>query len=178
MPLTSEALLSKALHSGDRAKIEEAFGTIYNDYAKLVSFCVARYVSDSETVKDVTNDVFLNFFANAKKVTGSVKYYLLQSARNAAITQAKKDGRILFTDESESIPDESSLQSASFYGELVSDLKHALSEKETQIVILHAVEGYSFKEIGSKFEMKAGAVNVVYFRALRKCRKADEEAKR
>lgn len=178
MPLTSEALLSKALRSGERQKIEEAFGTIYANYVKLVSFCAAKYIKDQETVKDVTNDVFLNFFQNAEKVTGSVKYYLLQSARNAAITRAKKDGRIVFTDESELVPDESCLQSSSFYEELVADLRRTLSEKEIYIVVLHSVEGYSFKDIGAKLKMKESAANVAHFRAIRKYQKAQKEAKK
>jgi RNA polymerase sigma factor (sigma-70 family) len=175
MPLNSEALLSQALRSGEPKAIEEAFGTIYAAYAKLVSFCVAKYIPDPETVKDLTNDVFLSFFQNASHVRGSIKYYLLQSARNAAISRAQKNGRLAFTDESELLPDESTLQSAPFYSELVASLRLVLSEKELRIVLLHAVEGYTFKEVGALLAMSEGAANVAYFRAIRKYRKAHKE---
>jgi DNA-directed RNA polymerase specialized sigma24 family protein len=100
MPFTNEALLSKALQSGNRARIEAAFETIYNDQVKLVAFVVAKYIADPETVKDVTNDVFVSFFQNAASVSGSIKFYLCQSAKNAAINRAKKDQSVLYTDQS------------------------------------------------------------------------------
>jgi RNA polymerase sigma factor (sigma-70 family) len=178
MPLTDEALLSDALRSGEREKIEKAFTTIYCAYAKLVSFCVAKYVEDPESVKDITNDVFLSFFQNAAKVKGSVKYYLLQSARNAAINFARKAARTTLIEKEEEIPAEGSFQSASFYQELVEDLHRHLTPQESEILLLHVVEGYSFKEIAQKIHLKPTSANVIYFRAIRKYRKSQKEKNR
>lgn len=178
MPFTNEALLSKALQSGNRARIEAAFETIYNDQVKLVAFVVAKYIADPETVKDVTNDVFVSFFQNAASVSGSIKFYLCQSAKNAAINRAKKDQSVLYTDQSEEFPAEGDERSSAFYRELVASLKKVLNEKELQIVLLHVIEGYPFKEIGAKFGMNENAANVAYFRALKKYRQSQKEEKK
>lgn len=177
MPITNEALLSKALQSGNRPRIEAVFETIYNDQVKLVAFVVAKYIADPETVKDVTNDVFLRFFQTASSVTGSIKFYLCQSAKNAAINRAKKDHSLFYTDQSEEFPDNENEQSALFYQDLLNSLKTVLSEKEVEIILLHVIEGYPFKEIGSKLGMNENSANVAYFRAIKKYRQARKEEK-
>jgi RNA polymerase sigma factor (sigma-70 family) len=177
MPFTNEALLSEALHSGNRARIEAAFETIYNDEVKLVAFVVAKYIADLETVKDITNDVFLRFFQNAGAVTGSIKFYLCQSAKNAAINEAKKKRPFADTELSEEFPSADDERGATFYCELVNSLRTVLTPKELKIVLLHAVEGYPFKEIGAKFGLSENAVNVAYFRAIKKYRQRRKEEK-
>jgi RNA polymerase sigma factor (sigma-70 family) len=177
MPFTNEALLSEALHSGNRTRIEAAFETIYNDEVKLVAFVVAKYIADPETVKDITNDVFLRFFQNAAVVTGSIKFYLCQSAKNAAINEAKKERPLADTELSEEFPSNDDERGAAFYRELVASLNAVLTPKELEIVLLHAVEGYPFKEIGAKLGLSENAANVAYFRAIKKYRRSRKEEK-
>ena len=50
--------LKEALLSNNEIIIEEAFERIYIDYYKLIYFIVIKIVKDSESCKEIVNDVF------------------------------------------------------------------------------------------------------------------------
>lgn len=82
MSKSEESILKEALSSQDLTKINKVYEEIYYSYVKLVAFCIGKYTSNVEDIKDLTNEVFLRFFKNADKVDNSIKYYLLNIARN------------------------------------------------------------------------------------------------
>jgi RNA polymerase sigma factor (sigma-70 family) len=167
-----EALLSKALQSGDQEKIKAVFGEIYGAYAKLVFFSLSRYLKDEEDMKDVTNDAFLAFFSHAEEVRGSVKYYLVSTAKNLALNRLKKDKKANFTDSIEEYGDASPQDGSLIYHEFVNDLRAVLSEEATRIVLLRAVDGLAFAEIGKKLSITEDAARMAYQRAKRKFRQS------
>lgn len=169
-----EHLLNTALASKNEVKIKQAYEVIYNEYVKLVSFCVAKYVSDNDTIKEITNDVFVSFFNHSLKVTGNLKSYLCQMAKNSALNYLNKEKRFVYIDNCDEIASQEARLSAPFYSSLVNDLNDVLSKDEVEIILLHAVEGYSFKEIGQRKNISSNNANVIYFRAIKRFRKSSK----
>ena len=64
MEVSNERLLSSSIKSGNKDKIRYAFEKIYNDYVKLVAFYIGKYISNQETIKDLTDK-----YSNIKKGT-------------------------------------------------------------------------------------------------------------
>ena len=156
----------KAIRSGDRKKIDSAFEMVYSAYAKLVAFVVGEYITDRETIKEVVNDVFVSLFNHAESVNGNLKYYLTVSAKNAAINRSKRE-------RSFNLPLEYADSSCEFEprSQIIGELKKALSIDEVEIILLHVVEGYTFKEIAKKLCKNQNTVITTYNRAIKKFKK-------
>lgn len=161
-----EKLLHSSLDSGDEEKIQSAFEVIYQDFSKLVAFSISKYIDDRETIRDLVNEVFVRFFENAHKLNSSVKYYLLTIARNVAIDYLKESKR--FEQIDFDVPFDSKIEYVLGYQDLVNDLRSILSEREVAIIISHSVDGYSFKEIGERFNITEKNASTVYNRAIKK----------
>ncbi|MDD2396173.1 MAG: sigma-70 family RNA polymerase sigma factor [Sphaerochaeta sp.] len=166
--------MNTALTSKNEVKIKQAYEVIYNEYVKLVSFCVAKYVSDKDTIKEITNDVFVSFFNHSSKVDGNLKSYLCQMAKNASLNYLNKEKRLVYIDNCDEIASQEAYPSAPFYSSLVNDLSEVLSKDEVEIILLHAVEGYSFKEIGQRKNISSNNANVIYFRAIKRFKKSSK----
>ena len=158
----------KALQSGDKNRINSAFEEVYRAYSKLVAFVVGEYISDRETIKEVVNDVFVSFFNHADGIYGSIKYFLTVSAKNSAINRAKKDNK-----RCGDLPLEYADVASEFEprSEILAELKKRLGDEEIKIIVMHAVEGYSFREIAKTLDKNPNTVLTIYSRALKKFRK-------
>ncbi len=168
MQLKLEKTLIKALKKGQKEEIKKVFEEIYNKYYKLVYFCLTKYFTNADIIEDITNDVFVSFFENANKINKSIKYYLLKTAQNYAFKALSNMKKTELFDENNVIDNDSNIDTA--YYSLVNDLSKVLSKKEVSIIIYHAVEGLTFKEMEDIFQMKAKAINKVYERAIKKFR--------
>ena len=157
-----------AIKSGDSKRIDSAFRDVYTSYSKLVAFVVGEYISDRETIKEVVNDVFVSLFNHAATVKGSVKYYLAVSAKNAAINRAKKEER-----SRADLPIEFADRSVAFEprSDLIELIERAVGKREAEIILMHAVEGYSFIEIAKKLKINKNTVSTIYFRTIKKLKK-------
>lgn len=168
MGKSNEELLFVAIKSKNKDKINEIFEKIYNDYVKLVAFSVGKYVKDVDDIKDITNEVFIRFFKNIENIKTSIKYYLLSTARNLSIDYLKEKNKYEVFENIDDLINENLIESYNGYQELVDDLKNVLSLREVEIIILHVVDGYTFKEIGAKLNLSSKNANKIYERALKK----------
>lgn len=168
MGKSNEELLFLAIKSKNKDKINEIFEKIYNDYVKLVAFSVGKYVKDVDDIKDITNEVFIRFFKNIENIKTSIKYYLLSTARNLSIDYLKEKNKYEVFENIDDLINENLIESYNGYQELVDDLKNVLSLREVEIIILHVVDGYTFKEIGAKLNLSSKNANKIYERALKK----------
>lgn len=168
MGKSNEELLFLAIKSKNKDKINEIFEKIYNDYVKLVAFSVGKYVKDVDDIKDITNEVFIRFFKNIEYIKTSIKYYLLSTARNLSIDYLKEKNKYEVFENIDDLINENLIESYNGYQELVDDLKNVLSLREVEIIILHVVDGYTFKEIGAKLNLSSKNANKIYERALKK----------
>lgn len=168
-----ESELHTAITRGDHEHLLCIFEQIYSEYYKLVFFLIGKYIDDNEIVKDLVDETFINFYNNVSSLKTSIKYYLLRSAHNLAINYLQKNRKnVQFADEdiSNLVIDSSQYKSHISYTELVSDLLKVLSDKEVNIILLHVVEGYSFKELEQLVGIKSKTLNKVYERAIKKYR--------
>ena len=173
-----DQLLSNALSKGDERKIREIYEYIYYQYYKLVAFCIAKYCTDIELIKDLTNDVFLNFFENVLNVKSSVKYYLLSTARNIVINYLKKENNIILVDDINKINISFDNKNSHYlYNELVDDLRGVLSDYEVSIIIKHSVDGLTFNELEKIYKIKSKTINKTFERAVKKFKNSERSKK-
>ena len=158
----------KALASGDKERINAAFKSVYDEYSRLVAFVAAKYIGDKETIKELVNDVFLRAFNHARDISGSLKYYLVVSAKNAAIDRSKRENR--FKTVPLSYADREGEEDFAF-SETAERLKEILGEADADLVLLHAVDGYSFKELAEMKNMNPNTVLTRYHRAIKKLKR-------
>ncbi len=171
-----ETSLISALQEGDKTKITLVYEQIYNEYYKLLFFVIGKYISDSETIKDLINDTFLNFFNNSTNVNGSIKSYLTRSAHNIALNYIKKNNKLSLIENDDLIGVNSDTANLS-YNEIVSSLLKILSYKEVGLIIDHVVFGYTFKELETKYCNNAKNLNKAYERTIKKYRKENKNEK-
>lgn len=169
-----EKEFTKAIKRNDVEKIEELFEKLYLDYGKLIGFVITKYVSRKEDVEELVNDVFLQFskvLFNLK--LENIKYYLVTCAKNAAINFLnRKDNKLLVEyNEEYVINTNESISDNTKYYELLHDMEKYLSLFEINIIILHSVYEYSFKELGVKYQKPASSINSIYHRAIDKYNK-------
>lgn len=162
-----ESELRAARRSGDQRKLKAVYEAIYTEYVRLVYFSISRYVDNKEDIRDIASDVFVKFFENPDDVRDSIKQYLLAMAKNESINRMKREGKMNIDEVEPVVNDEYST-----YSILIKDMLTVLKEEEVDIIILHVVDGLSFKEIGLKKSAKEGTVRQAYNRAMGKYREA------
>ena len=164
-----EQVLVDALKSKNRICIEETFKLIYDSYFKLVYFCISNYVNNKEDIEELTNDVFLKFFNHLDniRIDGSIKYYLTTSAKNTAINFAKKQSKIIVSEEVNLIPD----TTPNCNNELIDKIRESLTKDEADLVIEHVVIGKSLREIAKESNESANTIKSRYRRSIIKLRK-------
>lgn len=162
-----ESELRAARRSGDQRKLKAVYEEIYTEYVRLVYFSISRYVDNKEDIRDIVSDVFVKFFENPDDVRDSIKQYLLTMAKNESINRMKREGKMNIDEVEPVVNDEYST-----YSILIKDMLKVLKEEEVDIIILHVVDGLSFKEIGLKKFAKEGTVRQAYNRAMGKYREA------
>ena len=164
-----DKVLYKAIKSRKEDKILEAFDYIYTKYYKLIYFIISQYITNEFDIEDITQNVFVNFFNNLNKIdlTKNIKYYLVTSAKNQTINFLKKNKKIEYDEEIIlNMKDEGS--SNLLYNELIADLNKFLSREEINIILLHTLECYTFKEIAKKLNKKTNTIITIYNRAIKK----------
>ncbi len=171
--------LLRAVERGQADEINTAFESIYNTYVRLVAFVCGKYLSDDDDVKEVTNDVFVQFFNHLDSIDPNgqgLKYYLTVSAKNAALNHLRdqrrhKEALLATEDEAEAFlsvpdPDGEDMGASVRYRELVSDLSACMDKTALDIVLRHAVMGETFPAIAKDLGIKPATVKTVYHRAL------------
>ena len=182
--------LTRALGSGDARAVDQAFEVIYNTYAGSVAFVCGRYLTDDTEIRSVTNDVFISFFQRSPYVEeiGSLRAYLMQAARHAALdflrSKNRREKRLTEltppdgdTDPLTLIPDpDGDVTAHARYRALTDDLRAAVGDEATEIILSHAVCGESFPEIAARLGLKTGTVKTRYHRAIQRFRKQKGDA--
>lgn len=163
-----DARILKDLTSNNKEKVYDSFKCVYNQYYKLVCFCISQYILVKEDVEELANDTFLSFFNHIEEldIHKNIKYYLLVIAKNKAINFVKRQTKYvdLNIDILENIPYEMEYES----NDLINALKEVLSSEELKIMILHLLYGYSFKDIAQQKNLSINTVMSKYRRAINK----------
>lgn len=170
--MSDEKKLKMILSTGKVDLINTLFEALYTKYKGLVCFIISKYVKSFDDVVDIAQDVFLDFFNNAKNVNKNIKFYLTSIAKNKALDHLKKNNKITLVDATDLdlLNNQSASNDYIFYGTIKS-LKENLKDIEYHILSLHLFSELTFKEISSKLNMKESSVKTLYFRTLKKSRK-------
>lgn len=160
----------------------EAFDEIYRKYAKMIYAFVLQLCQDPVTADDIVQSTFLKAIEHAGEFEGKceVSTWLCRIARNLWLDLCKRA-------EQKNVPFEKGHEpqsGAEILGQIVKKEEtawlrkqiHNLPEPYKEVVMLRALGGLSFHEIGEIFEKSENWGRVTYYRAKEKLRKkADSE---
>ena len=154
---------------------EKKFEKIYYIYFILVSFIISKYIHNGLDVEELTNDVFINFNqANKNSKIKNVKRYLIISAKNTAINFRIKNDKEKIIYDDEIINDYNNEFDDFGYYTIIKDLLIYLSHEELNILLLHIVYDYKFKEIAKKLNYSEAKTKTIFYNAKQKIKKINE----
>ena len=165
-----------------------AFEQIVLQTERAVYNLAFSIVKKKEDAEDVTQGTYLRLWraANEIKLEGSLKLYILRTARNLALDLIRKNSKRQETDtvildaegefeieiaddSSDSRPDESYLRKVE--KEVVRQSIEELPSAAREIIVLRDIEGLSYAEIASMLGIAEGTLKSKLFRARERLRK-------
>lgn len=163
-----DIFILEKLKSPKKDKMESAFNIIYSEYSHLVYFVALKIIKDKDLAKEITNETFLKFFENRFNIKASknIKYYLVSTSKNLSITMLERQKR--YVEFNQDIALENKKDN---YIDLINQFKDLLDEEELEIIIMHLVYGFSFKEISMQNNKSINVISSKYRRALIKVKK-------
>ena len=165
-----ENRIYKALSTHNTALFDETFELIYHRYTNLSAYIISKYVHSKEDVEELVSDVFLNLYQAFFKTTiKNIIYYIATQSSNAAINYLKtKRLPVVYDDE---IIMNQSIKYNTLYDEIIGEMSNCLSEMEINIIILHSVYDYSFKDLSIKYQKPISTISSIYYTGIKKFNK-------
>ncbi len=175
----NESYLIKQLQKGDEKAFEKIFKTYY---ISLVNYAIGL-VSDIETAKDLTEDIFYFIWDNRKiiHISQSLRGYLYKITHNKCLDYLKrqqvKQKHIKEVIISKKQEEQENILFASFYQpdyfseELELKLKTAIDSlpKQAKIIfIMKRLKGMSYKEISKELNISENTIRKQMSRSLQK----------
>lgn len=153
-----------------KARDEEAFEIVYDEYSNLIYYIAFSIVKNKEDAEEVVQDTFLNMFNSINSYTEKNKFksWLMQIARNLSLNKVTRNK------EKNTIKDDEVVGRAKAKSEeidLLLTIKGILDFESSNIVILRIVYNFSFKEISEECNMTVNKVQGIYYQALKKLKK-------
>ena len=165
-----------------------AFEQIVLQTERAVYNLALSIVKKKEDAEDVTQETYLRLWrvASELKLEGSLKLYILRTARNLALDLIRKNSKRQETDtvildaegefeieiaddSSDSRPDESYLRKIE--KEVVRQSIEELPSAAREIIVLRDIEGLSYTEIAEMLGLAEGTLKSKLFRARERLRK-------
>lgn len=151
------------------SKLEKQFEAIYNEYKYLVIYIASFYLKSNEKIDDVVQETFIKFFNNINNVS-NYKAYITTCAKNIALDMNNKDKRNIFVSSFDDFAYEN-MQKNIDLKLILDNLESFLTKREINIIMAHLYGGYTFLEIGEKYNLNENTIRTLYYRALNKCKK-------
>ncbi len=149
-------------------KDEAAVNRVYVLTSRLLRHVAYDVLGDSDLAQDAVMEAYVNvlYSSNRPKDSSSFVAYLCSSVKNSAISIQRKVGKEIALDEDSVGSSEPKEDNA-----LMGLLRAELGYPDFDILILHAVEGYSLKEIATYLDLGSpSAVRGRYARAREKAK--------
>ncbi|AWW26580.1 RNA polymerase sigma factor [Acetobacterium sp. KB-1] len=164
-----EAIFTR-IAAGDMAAFEE----FYRQTERTVYAFVLSTLKNHDDALDVVQDTYLKIRAAAHlyKPMGKPMAWVFTIARNLSVSKIRskqKNDSITLTDMENDL-NFSYVSDAEDRLVLQTALK-ILSSEETEIILLHAISGFTHREIAKSLEMKLSTVLSKYHRGLKKLKK-------
>ena len=153
----------------------DILGEIYDLMRDDIYRYIYSIVKSKEMAQDLTHDTFIQIYKNIHlyKENGHPKAWIITISRNITYMSFRKHNREQVVDYEIDAVDEGMKDIHDKM--MIRVLLDKLSVEEREIIILHVVEGLTFKEISEIMEMKLTTVLNKYHRSLKKLKKSLEE---
>jgi RNA polymerase sigma-70 factor (ECF subfamily) len=178
--LVDEEIVSR-VQSGDR----ELFGMIVERYEKKLMRYGTKFLSNSEDVQDLVQDVFVSVYQNIQSFNRSQRFspWIYRIAHNAFVSGIRKNSRVpilmfdfdtfvshaVYEDPAQVERERKEMR------EMIDKGLGEISPKYKEILILHYMEDLSYKEIADILEVPTGTVGIRLKRAKEALRKIYEK---
>lgn len=180
--MNDETKLFRALNSNRIEELDVTFKYFYQKYKPLLIFVAAQYIKSKSDIEDIVQDTFVEFFNNADKIHSSIKSYLTMSCKNKALDFLKKQKNIDYFDIEQItyLQDLNNVCENNYFVnddliQLIENMNKILSKEEINIVFLHLIYDFKFKEIALKLKQNTMTIKTKYYRALKKYKKSKEQ---
>lgn len=169
------------LKNGD----ETAFKKVYFTYYRLIKHISYYYVANNEVADELVSDVFSALWKSKDLIDEDNKnfvYYLSQIAHNICINFVKKNKKKYEEQLTDYIADNIQAevykeQNKGSNAEKMQFIAETLDKESYDILILHYVHGYKYKEIAIMKKLELSNVTVIASRAVQKVREKYNEKK-
>jgi len=156
---TNEELIDGCL-ANDRICQEALYR---KNFPAMMSMCL-RYTKDKEAAMEIVNNGMLRVFQKIDKYsqTGSLEGWIRKICYHAISDYFKKNSKYLKflvfdSDNNQNLekPDEKSPEENLFYADII-ELVKKLPENTEKVFRLHAIDGYTHKEIAERLNLSEG----------------------
>ena len=162
MSLEQELVDSLSRH--DEQLKRDVFHRIYEQFHKLVWFCVYRFLGNKDDTDEVSDDVFVKFYFRMDKTEiKNIKYYLTRSARNLSLNKLRDKKPTEQLDEN--IVGEYSFDDGN---DLLKEVEKLTTKEEFEMICRHVLEGYSLVEISNQLNESLNTIKSKYRRVIKR----------
>lgn len=158
-----------------------AFEELYRKTERIIYAFVLSYLKDHDDAQDVVQDTYLKIRAAAHlyKPMGKPMAWIFTIARNLSISKLRFKQK---NDGVEAIETENDINFSYVSDQdnrmILQEAFKVLSNEEVTIILLHAVSGFTHREIAKNLDMKLSTVLSKYHRGLKKLKSKLKEHKR
>ena len=149
------------------------FDQFYHLTSKQVFFTLKKYIQDAMLIEDFMQDVYMKFIDKIQDIDSSknVKSYLTTIARNLVIDYLRKQKHVTLDD----IQVYQAFDASQVEKDYMWLLEH-LDCTEKEIVYLHVIEDFKFKDIAVIVDKPVGTVLWKYQEARKKMKELIKDA--
>ncbi len=150
--------------------LSQLYELMYNDVFRYI-FSI---VNSREYAQDLTHDTFLHIYKNAKQyqTKGHPTAWIMTISRNVTYMSLRKTNREKTVHYDIDQIDES--MGMIHDKILIEKMLNTLTMQEREIIVLHVVEGLTFREIAYIMDCKLSTVLNKYHRSIKKLKKSLE----
>ena len=156
-----------------RAFDQTALATIYDDYHQPIYRYIYRQVSDVETARDLTSEVFHRLLKSLRKGKGpdqNLQAWLYRTAYNCVVDHYRRRQHRQHLSLQEELvdarDDPETLAEDHLSAQAVRAALQQLTPDQQQVIILKFLEGFSNQETAEIIDKPVGAVKSLQHRAL------------
>jgi RNA polymerase sigma-70 factor, ECF subfamily len=166
----------------------EALSELYNRYSRLIYSLAIKMTGDAGTAEEVTQDVFLRAWENAKTYRpeqAKVRTWLARIARNRAIdmlrrSQARRENQLLSLDDQPffALPDEHDVEQDIDLKRQQQRVRQALAQlppDQLEPLALAYYRGFTHEKIAETLDQPLGTIKTRIRLAMRKLRQYLQE---
>lgn len=172
-----------------KQELDRAFEDILNRYERKIFNMIYRMMGNYDEAVDLTQETFLRVYKGLRQFRGESNIYtwIYQISLNLCrtrIAQKKKEAKLVSLDqpiETEDdeleieVPDESMAPQTAFEGlnlqEAVQMAVESLPSPYREVIVLHELQGFSYKEIADMMSTNEQTIRVRLHRARKMLRK-------